>query len=194
MAIKTENQIYADIIGFINNTLTVLPQTYKELQNYSYSEWQVLQLNQPVKLTEITPTIWVSITPQNNRGWQYRKYKGYGEQEEFVQAQIVKEQFIIQFSALRSRLLTDTTTTLNSVDVLKHIRRYINDKEKGLQALKQLGYSFYVPSEIQKPDFYNDSDNFEFMPFFQVTFILEQSLERPQEHINEYIIKNIERI
>lgn len=190
MAIKPENQIYADIIGFINNSLTILSEWFPDS---NFSEWQVLQLNQPVKLTEITPTIWVSLTNKTRRGWQYRQYKGFGKYEQLTNTQKFKQEVLVQISALRSRRLDDTTSTLNSSDVLEYLKAYILNPVT-IQNLRQSGYSIYQPTEIQKPDFYNDSDNFEFMPFFQVTFILEQSLERPQEHINEYIIKNIEGV
>lgn len=190
MAIKSENQIYADIIGFLNHSLSVLGTWFPD---YNFSEWQVLQLNQPVKLTEITPTIWVSLTNKNRRGWQYRNYKGYGEQEDFKQTQRFKQEILCQISALRERQLTDTTDTLNSADVLEYLKSYLL-KDDGLTYIRQKGYTVYQPLEIQKPTFQNDSDNFEFMPFFQVTFILEQTLERPQEHIDEIQFKKIEGV
>lgn len=190
MAIKPENQMYADIIGFINNSLTILSEWFPDS---NFSEWQVLQLNQPVKLTEITPTIWVSLTNKTRRGWQFRKYKGFKEYEQLTNTQKFKQEVLVQISALRSRMLDDTTSTLNSSDVLEYLKAYMLNPVT-IQNLRQLGYSIYQPTEIQKPDFYNDSDNFEFMPFFQVTFILEQSLERPQEHIDEIIIKTIEGV
>lgn len=182
MAIRTENQIYADIIGFVNQFLI----------DRNIQGWQVLQLNQPVKLTEINPTIWVSVTNRTQRGWQYRKYKGFKQSENFTQTQKFKQEKLVQFSALRERLTGDTVNTINSTDILINLKSYL--LSTGLSLIKSKGYSIYQPLEIQTPSFQNDSDNFEFMPFFQVTFILEQSLEFPQEHINEYIIKNIEGV
>lgn len=190
MAIKSENKVYEDLIGFIKNSLSILSEWFPA---FNFSEWQVLQLNQPVKLTEIKPTVWVSCTTKTRRGWQYRKYTGFGEQEDFKQQQKFKQEILVQISALRSRKIDDTINTLNSADVLEYLKAYMLNPLT-IQALRAKGYSFYQPSEIQKPDFYNDSDNFEFMPFFQVTFIIEQSLERPQNRIDKYIIKNIEGV
>ena len=190
MPIRSENLIYSDLIGFVNNSLTILSEWFPQS---NFSEWQVLQLNQPVKLTEIKPTIWVSATTRNRRGWQYRKYDGYGETEQFTQNQKFKQEISVQFSALRERLIKDDVNTLNSTDVLIYLKSYILNPLT-LKTLRTMGYSIYQPTEIQTPTFQNDSDNFEFMPFFQVTFIIEQTLERPQEHINEYIIKNIEGV
>ena len=173
MAIKSENAIYADIIGFINNALDI-------------SGWQVMQLKQPVKLTEIKPTIYVTCTNKNRHGWQQRLYpktaQGLKLQEGFIQ------EIDVQISALRRRDLSDTVDTLNSADVLEYIKTYMLTLYS-LQDLRALGYTIYQPSNIQSPDFFDDSENFEFMPFFNVTFILKQSLIRPQTSIDEYTLK-----
>ena len=176
MAIKTENQVYADIIGFINSSLTALDIT----------GWQVMQLKQPVKLTEIKPTIYVTCKNKNRRGWQQRLYpktaQGLKLQEGFIQ------EIDVQISALKRRELFDTVDTLNSADVLEYIKTYMLNLYS-LQDLRNKGYTIYQPSNIQSPDFFDDSDNFEFMPFFNVTFILKQSLIRPQTSIDEYTLK-----
>lgn len=187
MTIKTENQIYSDIVGFLNTALTQLPLRYEELQGFDFSEWQVLQLKQPVKLTEIKPTLYVTYTNTTPLGWTGRKYltsvNGFRKQE------TQKEQLQFQFSALKRRKITDTVNTLNSKDLLKYLRIYMTDIETGLKQLKTLGYSIFRPQEIQCPDFFDDSENFEFMPFFNVTFILDQSLISPQTVIDDYILK-----
>lgn len=175
MAIKSENQIYSDIIGFINNSL-------KDLE---INGWQVMQLKQPVKLTEIKPTIYVTFTNKNRRGWQQRIYPVVNQELK------IKDGFIqeieVQISALRRRELSDTIDTLNSADVLEYIKTYMLNLYS-LQDLRKLGYTIYQPSNIQSPDFFDDSDNFEFMPFFNVTFILNQSLISPQASIDDYTL------
>ena len=176
MTIKSENQIYKDIIGFINSSLSAL-----EIKG-----WKVIQLKQPVKLTEINPTIYVTCTNRNRRGWQQRLYPIVNQELK------IKEGFIqeidVQISALRRRELTDTQDTLNSSDILEYIKTYMLNPYS-LQDLRALGYTIYQPSNIQSPDFFDDSDNFEFMPFFNVTFILNQSLISPQTRIDEYTLK-----
>ena len=177
MTIKSENQIYADIVQLINTALT----------NLNIKGWQVLQLKQPIKLTNIQPTIYVTYTTTNQRGWQYRSYStsvsGYQKTEH------QKEELLVQISALRRRTINDSVNTLNSKDILKYLRMYLLDINKGLKDLKNLGYSIYQPSEIQSPDFFDDSDNFEFMPFFNVTFIIEQTLNSPQTVIDDYTLQ-----
>lgn len=181
MAIKSENQIYADIIGFINAALSAL-----DIQG-----WQVLQLKQPIKLTEIIPTIYVTATTKSRRGWQYRHYKDI--ENEYKRTDGFKEQVDVQFSALRRRELDDTAETLNSADVLEYLKTYMLNPY-AIQDLRALGYLIYQPSEVQTPDFFDDSDNFEFMPFFSVTFILDQSLISPQNSIDSIQIKTVKGV
>lgn len=176
MTIKGENQIYADIIGFVNNSLSALDIT----------GWQVLQLKQPVKLTEIKPTVYVTCTLKRRRGWQYRNYTILDAELKHVEN--FKQEIDVQFSALRRRELTDSVDTLNSSDVLETFKTYMLNPYS-LRDLRALGYTIYQPSEIQSPDFFDDSDNFEFMPFFTTTFILDQSLSSPQTSIDEYTLK-----
>ena len=176
MTIKTENQIYSDIIQFINTALNDL----------SITGWQVLQLKQPIKLTEIAPTIYVTCTTKRRHGWQMRKYP-------FVDNELKhKQDFIteidVQISALRRRQTDDTTETMNGADVLEHIKAYMLNIYE-IKSLRALGYSIYQPSEIQTPDFFDDSDNFEFMPFFSVVFILNNSLISPQASIDRVTYK-----
>ena len=175
MAIKGENQIYSDIVGFVNSSLSAL----------NIQGWQVLQLKQPVKLTDITPTIYVTCTLKRRRGWQYRDYKIIDA--ELKNTQYFKQEVDVQFSALKRRELDDTVDTLNSSDVLELFKTYMLNPYT-LQDLRALGYRIYQPTEIQSPDFTDDSDNFEFMPFFNVTFILNQSLSSPQTSIDEYTL------
>lgn len=171
--IKTENAIYADIVKFINDALTALDIT----------GWQVLQLKQPEKLTEIEPTIYVTCTTKCRNGWQMRQYPIIDNELKH------KEEFItevdVQISALRRRQIDDTVNTMNSVDVLEHLKAYMLNVNV-LKDLRALGYQIYQPSEVQTPDFFDDSDNFEFMPFFSVMFILDNSLISPQASIDGY--------
>ena len=174
--IKTENQIYADIIGFVNSALRAL----------DISGWQVLQLKQPIKLTQIEPTIYVTAATKSRAGWQYRHYTDM--QTQYKRTDGFKEQVDVQFSALKRRELSDTVDTLNSADILEYLKTYMLNPY-ALQDLRSMGYQIYQPSEVQNPDFFDDSDNFEFMPFFSVTFIINQSLTSPQTYIKDYTFK-----
>lgn len=181
MAIKPENQIYIDIIKFTNDAL----------KDLNITGWQVLQLKQPIKLTDIEPTIYITATTKSRRGWQFRRYndttQGYKRTDAFI------EQVDVQFSALRRRKLTDTAETLNSADVLEYLKTYFLNPY-AIQEMRSKGYRYYQPSEVQTPDFFDDSDNFEFMPFFSVVFILDQSLISPQNYIDSYKYKLTEGV
>ena len=173
--LRTENQVYKDIIGFINSALSSLGIT----------GWGVMQLKQPVKLTEIKQTIYVTCTNKNRRGWQQRLYPVTNRELKLREGFI--QEVDVQISALKRRELTDTVNTLNSADVLEYIKTYMLNLDS-LMTLRTLGYTIYQPSNIQTPDFFDDSDNFEFMPFFNVTFIYDQTLIRPQPSIDDYTL------
>lgn len=183
MSIKGENQIYVDIIGFINSCLSSLAQIYPDLD---FNNWKVLQLKQPVKLTEINPTIYITCTNRTRNGWQHRNYPI--DENKLYHQEKFKLEVDVQFSALRRRELNDTVQTLNSADILEYLKAYMLNPYS-LQDLRNLGYQIYQPSAVQTPDFIDDSDNFEFMPFFTTTFILDQSLISPQTSIDEYTLK-----
>ena len=173
MTIKTDNQVLADIISFINSFLN----------NQNITGWKVLQLYQPVKLTTIEPVIYITATNKKRNGWQARYYPIINRELK------IKDKFIqeldVQISAVRSREITDTKTTINAADILEQLKAYMLNINV-LQNLRTLGYLIYQPSDIQKQDFINDSDNFDFMPFFNVTFIYDQTLISSQTAISEY--------
>lgn len=182
MTIKTENKIYSDVISIVNNALKF----------YNFNDWQVMRLYQPTKLTDIKPTIYVSYTNTTYRGWQQRSYST--KNEVFTKTEIQQEELLFQFSALKRRFPTDTIETMNGKDVLKHIKMYLVDIEKGLKELKTLGYNIYQPSEIQNPEFFDDGDNFNFMPFFTVIITTAQSLDSAQNSIDKYTFKTFKGV
>lgn len=174
MTLKTENQFYAFIIELINSLFITS----------NITGWQVLQLRQPVKLTEIKPTVYVTATNADRLGWQKRKYI-YSPETDLQMEEKFKQAIDVQISALRTRKLTDTTETISSTDILEIIRAYLLNLNT-IEKIKQSGYSIFQPTQIEKPEFINDSENFEIMPFFNVTFIQEQTLISAQTAISEY--------
>ena len=180
MTIKSENQIYKDLVQLVRDALSY----------YSITDWQVLQLKQPVKLTEIKPAIYITLTTRTRRGWQYRNYPF--EDNVLKHKESFWQEVNVQISALKRRSTNDTTETINSIDILEYIKTYILNID-AIKDLRKSGYTIYQPSEIQNPDFFDDSDNFEFMPFFSVTLIINQSLICPQASIDGYTYK-IERV
>lgn len=180
MPIKPKNQIYSDIIGFIAAALS----------NFNIESWQIMQLEQPVKITELKPTIYVSIPNRNRIGWQGRKYPKINDELK-IQEKLIN-QFDCQISAVRTRKLTDTKETLNSVDVLELIKAHFLNPNT-IVNFRKAGYRIFQPTTIQNQNFIDDSDNFEFMPFFNVSFILDETLITAQAAIDDYTLR-IERL
>lgn len=174
--IKTENQIYSDIIALLSSAL----------KNFNVEGWKVCQLIQPVKLTLVSPAIYVSIEQIAKRGAQYtRRIKN---ETDFTYVEAYKEEISVKIFALKRNLVTDTEKTLVAKDVLKLISSWFVSSD-GLKQLRKLGYSIYNPSAITQVSFKNDSDNKMVFPSLSITFITEQSWNFSQEEISGYKLK-----
>lgn len=63
--IKTENQIWADLRKLITLGLA----------KFGIEGWQIRQLQQPVKITTLQPTVFMAKLNAPRIGWQYSKMK-----------------------------------------------------------------------------------------------------------------------
>ena len=155
---KTENQIYADFTNAANTALS----------EFGIQGWMVRQLKQAFKYVCLKPSVFVSVLSNNQLGRQYRvrskSQTGVSRQNR------AKKEFRIRFSAARRPLAGDTTATYNSLDVLEFIRAYLQS-EAGIEFLSGLGYAQYRADEIRQQDFINDSDDFEFLPYFDCIYL-----------------------
>ena len=159
---KTENQIFQDFISLANNALAF----------FSIQGWQVRQLRQVLKVNVLPPTIFVSIITNKQTGAQYLQTQK--TDDIITETNSAKQEVKIRFSALRKRKITDETDTIYGVDVLRLISYYLQS-QTGINDLKTLGYAQYRNGLITNQDFLDDSDNFEFMPFFENEFLFTNS-------------------
>lgn len=166
ISFKTENQIYNDFIGLVNATFNV----------FDISGWQVRQLNQLYKINVLKPTVFLSISNATQRGQQYSK--NIKNNSAFLKNYANKSEVTIKFSAARRELPSDDLTTLNSIDVLKIIKNYLQS-DLGVKYLANLTYAQYRATEITPPFFVNDDDNFQLLPSFNCTFVYEENWQTP---------------
>lgn len=174
--IKTENQIYSDVITFIKEAL----------ENFQIDGWKVLKLSQPLKYTTLNNFIFVSLLNSSQRGTQFSRTKL--ENGELVVKEVYKEEFVFQVGAIRRELETDTVETLSGKDILKLITSWLVSAN-GLKRVKNANYSIYNPSDIRLTKAKSDSDNSLIYPTFNITFITEQSWDTPVEAVSEYKLK-----
>ncbi len=176
---KTENRLYADFISCVRNAFEV----------FNITGWEVRQLKQAFKFTTIKPTVFISVISINQLGRQYRKrQKTAGG---VLRTNLAKKEVTIRFSATRRQLAGDTVATLNGLDVLEAIRAYLQS-EPGIASLASLDYAQYRADTVRQQDFINDSDDFEFMPFFDCTCLYTDSFTEEVgkiEKVNETIYK-----
>jgi hypothetical protein len=155
---KSENQLYADFIAL----------SKEALNKFGIKGWQVRQLKQPFKFNLIKPSVFVSVTANNQLGRQYRKRS----KNDFsvIRENSEKKEVRIRFSATRRALATDTIVSYNGWDILSFIRAF-QQSEGGIQYLSSLGYAQYRADETRQQDFINDSDDYEFLPSFECVYL-----------------------
>ena len=174
--IKTENQVYADVISFIKAALL----------NFEVDGWKVCKLIQPSKFNEIKPVVYVSVLDVSQRGTQFsRTTKKDGL---IVSEEVFREEIRIRISALRRNLLSDKEETLCAKDVLKMIASWFVSPY-GIAEIQDAGYSIYNPSGIKQDNIEDDSANLSAMPYFDITFVTECSWNAPYKEISGYKLK-----
>lgn len=171
--IKTENQIYSDVITFIKEAL----------ENFQIDGWKVIKLSQPLKYITLNNFIFVSLLTSSQRGTQFTRTKL--ENGELVVKEVYKEELTFQVGAIRREREIDTVETLSGKDILKLITSWLVSSN-GLKQVKMAGYSIYNPSDIRLTKAKSDSDNSLIYPTLDITFITEQSWDTPIEAVSEY--------
>jgi len=174
--IKTENQIYADLISLVNSAL----------KNFDINGWKVCQLFQPSKFTETEPFVYVSIARTSRRGAQYSKEKI--EDGKLVHTELFREEIYVNIGAFKRSCAGNNADTLGANDILKRILSWVISPD-GIACIMQLGYAIYNPSEIKQSNIKTDSENNSSLPSFDITFITEQSWESSIEDISGYKLK-----
>lgn len=171
--IKTENQIYSDVITLIKEALT----------NFKIESWDVLKLSQPLKYTSKKNFIFVSLLEASQRGTQFTRTKL--EDGQLVVKEVYKEELMFQLGAIRYERETDSVDICSGKDILKFISTWLVSFN-GLKRIRASGYSIYNPSNIRLLKVKNDSDNSFIYPTFNINFITEQSWDTPIEAVSEY--------
>ena len=177
---KTENQIYADFIMLGR----------KALDNFGVKGWQFRQLKQPFKYIALKPTVFLSVLNYNQLGRQYRRR--FRADEGITRQNLAKKEVRIRFGAARRGLAPDNRATYNSLDVLEFIRAF-QQSEEGIIYLSSLGYAPYRADEIRQQDFINDSDDYEFLPYFECVYLYTDAWAEQVGQIDK-VIGNIYKV
>lgn len=178
---KTKNQIFRDFISLCKEALTT----------FSIKDWEVRQLRQVFKINVLKPSVYISINTQHQYGTQgRRKRKGENGGETINHT---KQEVTIRFSASRRELATDSVETYSGVDILEFVKTFMQS-EQGIKFLKGLGYAQYRAGDISPQEFMNDSDNFQFLPYFDCTFLYSNEWQNTVEPLTQIREKNIYKI
>lgn len=172
---KTENRIFKDFVTIAN----------KALDYFSITGWQVRQLRQVLNVNVLKPSIFISVITNNQLGSQYRNSSK--PQSSVVESSCAKQEVKIRFSAARKRSIKDDKNTLYGIDVLKLISYYLQS-QSGIDLLSSLGYAQYRSSGLTNQDFLDDSEDVEFMPFFECEYLYTNSWTAVIPEIDKFTI------
>lgn len=178
---KTKNQIFNDFICLVAAAL----------EAFEITGWEIRQLRQIFKINHLKPVVFISILSANQLGRQYTKKQHTGN--EISRINSTKQEIKIRFSATRRGLETDTLETFDGVDILKTIKEFMQSDE-GIQFLSNLGYAQYRAETVSEMNFTNDSDNFQFLPYFDCTFLYTDSWKTNINKVSKFNHTGIYRI
>lgn len=173
--IKTENQIWIDLKNLI----------MQGLERFSIDGWQIRQLQQPVKITTLRPTIFMAKLNSPRIGWQYSK--NTASASGIVHTEIYKQEIRFQISALKKRNSANVEE-ITSSDVLNALITWFMSRE-GLAAVRELGYNIFRIGKLEEPFFIDDSDTYERNPYFEFSLIINQSYTGNISGTNKFIPK-----
>ena len=178
---KTRNRIFNDFI-------TV---SASALEAFDIKGWDVRQLMQGFKLNPLKPSVFVSLLSTNQQGRSY--CKKMIQDGQFVRTNFIKLEVNIRFSATRRELESDILGTYNGADIVKVIKNYIQSYE-GINQLSALGYAQYRSGEITDQNILNDDENFQFLPYFDCTFLYTDSFTTNVNRISDIKEKGIYKV
>lgn len=173
--IKTENQIWADLKSLITQGLA----------KFGLEGWQIRQLQQPVKITTLQPTVFMAKLNSPRIGWQYNK--NVATASEVIHTEVYKQEIRFQISALKKRHPADIEEFTSS-DALNALITWFMSRE-GLASIRALGYSTFRISRLEEPFFIDDSDTYERNPYFEFSLVLNQSYTGPIPGTNKFTPK-----
>ena len=170
MSYKTDNQIFADIIGIIRTFLSSSGQTgWAVVQGY-----QPRPLGQHDKLITLSEVYSVPVGFQG--GGDETKYNDDGTIT-LVHVEKWREEVSIQIGCLCNRQPnTDTVATWSAVDMAKMLKTFFNSAA-GIAALVTLGYGKLRIDNIRVGKFLNSSENFQLAPGFDLVLLHDQVIE-----------------
>lgn len=178
---KTRNQVFNDFIMISKSAL----------EAFDIKGWEVRQLMQVFKVNILKPTVFISVLSTDQLGRQYNAKQL--QKEQIIKTNSTKQEVNIRFSATRRELASDILGTYNGVDIVKVIKNYIQSSE-GIKQLASMGYAQYRSGEITDQNLLNDDENFQFLPYFDCTFLYTDSFTTNVNRISNIKEKGIYRV
>lgn len=176
MMYKTENQVFADIIGVIRGFF----------ESIGENDWIVRQGYQPRQeaLQNKAVTLWRVYSADN--GFQGEKYLTDDNGNYIMRSEVQKE-VSIQFDFFRKRKENDVAETKNAIDYANLLKVYLSNSV-GISELQELGYGFLRIENFREPKHLTPSDIYETFAGFDLIILYWQQVDSP---VKEATFENI---
>lgn len=170
---KTENQIWADIIAGVKAGIA----------EKSIIGFGVQKGYQPSKSSISDPTIWIERVTSGRYGSQARRPEVVDES--LIENEEYYEEIMIQITARKFRNpATDTVSTQTSGDAMNLLASYFNS-QPGIDQLLSLNFNCIKVTDVREPSSISDSDIYEKTPSFDLTLTHVQADIRAVPNVDE---------
>ena len=172
MGIKTENQIYYDMVSILNQALS----------DMSVNGFSVIQSDQSVNLSPDIPVILMDRYYSKRYGWQGRKYVQNNGDFQQVQSYFLDMHFQIRALKRRSGSL-QTPDVSTSNDALQSIITWLSSLN-GVEYIQNLGYNSLRVVDVRENSFIDKTNLYEKSPSFTLVLTLYQETEVDQDYLS----------
>lgn len=170
MNYKTENQVFADIIGVIRSFF----------ESMGENDWVIRQGYQPRQetLQNKAVTLWRVYSSDN--GFQGEKYLT-DDNGNYIMRQEVQKEISMQVDFFRKREpIEDNINTKNAIDYANLLKVYLSNSV-GIAELQELGYGFLRIENFREPKRLTPSGLYESFPGFDLVILYWQEVDTPVE-------------
>lgn len=173
MALKSENQIFADIARLLRDALSAV----------GADGWTVIQEYQPTeqnlrnKLVKFSKVYSRKIGAQGNA--DEKRILENGEIE-LVHKEFFQKEISIQLDCFVHRTVEDMEESITGADMAQQLVCYFSGVS-GIQALLEAGYGMFRIENIRNYKHISDSDLYQIIPGFDLVLRFWQEIETKQQ-------------
>lgn len=182
MTIKTENQIWTSVFTVLNKVLT----------KNGITGWTIMQGEQPTVENMRDKSIYITRLASRRYGWQAHRNKFDETKNKMVHSEEYFQENLFQISAFCKRNPSDITQ-ITSSDILNEFITFFHSID-GVKEMHANGFQSFRIFELREPTITDDSDMYEKLPSFDISFVLVQNKECDVGYTDKYKLRTLKGI